>query len=73
MLFVYYFSACALQGKQPFAPAPNGAITTKIGEFQKIDNNFFKESYCYNQLYTNDLHRWPPILTRLCAGGCVEF
>jgi len=45
MLFVLigfcFFSASALQGKNPFAPAPNGAIAMKIGKFQIIYNIFF--------------------------------
>jgi hypothetical protein len=34
VLIVFCFSASALQDKNPFAPAPNGAIAMKIGEFQ---------------------------------------
>jgi hypothetical protein len=38
MLFVLigscFFSASALQSKNPFTLAPNGAIETKVGEFQ---------------------------------------
>jgi hypothetical protein len=38
---VSVFSASALQGKNLFAPAPNGAIAMKIGEFQNYYNIFF--------------------------------
>jgi hypothetical protein len=56
MLFVligFCFSASALQGKNPFAPAPNGAIETKIGESQQFYNKFFKEINCCNIFKTN--------------------
>jgi hypothetical protein len=52
---VSVFSASALQGKNPFAPAPNGAIEMKIGEFQNFYNIFFGESHYCNFLKTNDL------------------
>jgi hypothetical protein len=60
MLFVLigfcFFSAPAPQGKNPFAPAPNGAIAMKIGEFHFFYNIFFGESHCCNILKTNNLH-----------------
>jgi hypothetical protein len=51
------FSATALQGKNPFAPAPNGAIAMKIGEFQFYYNIFFWELNCCNILETKRLHQ----------------
>jgi len=60
MLFVLivfcFFSASALQDKNPFAPAPNGAIAMKIGKFQNFYNIFFWESHYYNTLKVNSLH-----------------
>jgi hypothetical protein len=47
---VSIFSASALQGKNSFTPAPNGAIDVKIGEFQLFYNNFFQELICRNIL-----------------------
>jgi hypothetical protein len=52
---VSVISASALQGKNPFTPAPNGAIATKIGEFQKFYNNFFQELIYCNTLKTKQL------------------
>jgi hypothetical protein len=55
MLFVligFCFSASALQGKNLFTPAPNGAIAMKIGEFHFFYNNFFQELICHNMLET---------------------
>jgi hypothetical protein len=48
-----------LQGKNPFAPAPNGAIAKKIGEFQIFYNIFFGELSCCNILKTKQLHQQP--------------
>jgi hypothetical protein len=53
---VSLFSASALQGKNTFAPAPNGAIERKIGESQLFYNIFFWETHYCNILETNDLH-----------------
>jgi hypothetical protein len=56
---VSVISASALQGKNPFTPAPNGAIATKIGEFQIFYNNFFQELSCCNILKAKWLQQQP--------------
>jgi hypothetical protein len=67
VLIVFCFSASALQGKNPFAPAPNGAIAMKIGEFPKFYNNFFQELSCCNILKTKQLHQQPVFQVQFCA------
>ena len=52
-----FISASALQGKNSFTPAPNGAIEMKIGEFQKYYNIFLQELSCCNMLKSNELRR----------------
>jgi hypothetical protein len=64
---VSVFSASALQGKILFAPAPNGAFATKIGEFQKNYNNFFKELICCNMLETKPLRKRHGFQAQFCA------
>jgi hypothetical protein len=61
------FSASALQGKNPFTPAPNGAIEIKIGEFQNFYNIFFRELSCCNILKTKHLHQQPAFQIQFCA------
>jgi len=59
MLFVCLLAVlclCTFRAKLPFAPAPNGAIAMKIGEFQKFDNNFFWESHYCNFIKVNGLY-----------------
>jgi hypothetical protein len=67
---VSVISASALQGKNPFAPAPNGAIATKIGESQQFYNKFFQELICCNILKTKWLRQQPRFqsnfMQRLC-------
>jgi hypothetical protein len=68
---VSFFSASALQGKNPFAPAPNGAIGTKIGEFQFFYNHFFQElNYC-NIFKTKQLHQQPGFQIQFCEAFCA--
>jgi hypothetical protein len=64
---VSVFSASALQGKNPFAPAPNGAIAMKIGEFQNFYNKFFQELICCNILKTKWLYQQPMFQIEFCA------
>jgi hypothetical protein len=61
------------QGKLQFAPAPSGAIAMKIGEFQKFDNNFFKESHYRNFININSLYLTATILGQFSWGNCVKF
>jgi hypothetical protein len=43
-----YLCLRTLKAKKRFALAPNGAIGTKLGEFQEFDNKFFRESSRHN-------------------------